>query len=195
MGLQSNQSGGNGVFLSITNGKLVRQFKQPTDKSVKRTNKMGREVHEEFYDSLTGYISDIKTKESEYGKFWVVILKDDKYTYFLEMKYSSGYAVSFLKALPNVSFSELVTLTPKLTIDGDKKSSVVFINQNGVGLKHYWNKANPGELPPLKQIKIKGVLTYDDSERMEYLEEYVKSNILPMIKPVLSDYNENDTPF
>jgi len=195
MGLQSNQSGGNGVFLSITNGKLVRQFKQPTDKSVKRTNKMGREVHEEFYDSLTGYISDIKTKESEYGKFWVVILKDDKYTYFLEMKYSSGYAVSFLKALPNVSFSELVTLTPKLTIDGDKKSSVVFINQNGVGLKHFWNKANPGELPPLKQIKIKGVLTYDDSERMEYLEEYVKSNILPMIKPVLSDYNENDTPF
>jgi predicted DNA-binding transcriptional regulator AlpA len=194
MGLQSNQSG-NGVFLSITNGKLVRQYKQPTDKSVSRVNKVGKEVHEEFYDSLTGYISDIKTKESDYGKFWVVSVKDDKYTYFLEMKYSSGYAVSFLKALPNVSFSELVTLTPKLTIDGDKKSSVVFINQNGVGLKHFWNKANPGELPQLKQIKVKGVSTWDDTERMEYLEEYVKSNILPMIKPVLSDYNENDTPF
>ncbi len=195
MGLQSNSGSGNGVFLSITNGKLVRQFKQPTDKSVKRTNKMGREVHEEFYDSLTGYISDIKTKESEYGKFWVIALKDKETTYFLEMKYSSGYAVSFLKALPNVSFSELVTLTPKLTIDGDKKSSVLFINQNGVGLKHFWNKANPGELPQLKQIKVKGVSTWDDTERMEYLEEYVKSNILPMIKPVLSDYNENDTPF
>ena len=194
MGLQSNQSS-NGVFLSITNGKLVRQFKQPTDKSVSRVNKVGKEVHEEFYDSLTGFISDIKTKESDYGKFWVVSVKDDKHTYFLEMKYSSGYAVSFLKALPNVSFSELVTLTPKLTIDGDKKSSVVFINQNGVGLKHFWNKANPGELPQLKQIKVKGVSTWDDTERMEYLEEYVKSNILPMIKPVLSDYNENDTPF
>ena len=195
MGLQSNQSGGNGVFLSITNGKLVRQFKQPTDKSVKRTNKMGREVHEEFYDSLTGYISDIKTKESEYGKFWVVILKDDKYTYFLEMKYSSGYAVSFLKALPNVSFSELVTLTPKLTIDGDKKSSVVFINQNGVGLKHFWNKANPGDLPQLKQIKVKGVNVWDDSDRMLYLENYIKDSILPLIKPVLQDFNEDDTPF
>ncbi len=195
MGLQSNSGSGNGVFLSITNGKLVRQFKQPTDKSVSRVNKVGKEVHEEFYDSLTGFISDIKTKESDYGKFWVVSVKDDKYTYFLEMKYSSGYAVSFLKALPNVSFSEVVTLTPKLTIDGDKKSSVVFINQNGVGLKHFWNKANPGELPQLKQIKVKGVATWDDTERMEYLEEYVKSNILPMIKPVLSDYNENDTPF
>jgi len=194
MGLQSNQSG-NGVFLSITNGKLVRQFKQPTDKSVSRVNKMGKEVHEEFYDSLTGFISDIKTKESDYGKFWVVSVKDDKHTYFLEMKYSSGYAVSFLKALPNVSFSEVVTLTPKLTIDGDKKSSVVFINQNGVGLKHFWNKANPGELPQLKQIKVKGVNVWDDSDRMLYLENFVKDSILPLIKPVLQDFNEDDTPF
>ena len=194
MGLQSNTNG-NGVFLSITNGKLVRQFKQPTDKSVSRVNKMGREVHEEFYDSLSGYITDIKTKESDYGKFWVVSVKDQEFTYFIELKYSSGYAVSFLKALPNVSFSNVVTLTPKLTIDGDKKSSVLFINQNGVGLKHYWNKANPGELPQLKQIKVKGVTTWDDTERMEYLEEYVKNNILPMIKPVLQDYNEDSTPF
>jgi hypothetical protein len=194
MGLQSNTNG-NGVFLSITNGKLVRQFKQPTDKSVKRINKLGREVHEEFYDSLSGYITDIKTKESEYGKFWVVTVKDQEFTYFIELKYSSGYAVSFLKALPNVSFSNVVTLTPKLTIDGDKKSSVLFINQHGVGLKHYWNKAKPGELPQLKQIKVKGVTTWDDTERMEYLEEYVKNNILPMIKPVLSDYTEDSTPF
>lgn len=195
MGLQSNSGGGNVVFLSITNGKLVRQFKQPTDKSVKRTNKVGKEVHEEFYDSLSGFITDIKTKESEYGKFWVISLKDGSTTYNLETKYSSGYAVSFLKALPNVSFSEVVTLTPKLTIDGDKKSSVLFINQNGVGLKHYWTKADPKQLPQLKQIKVKGVATWDDTERMEYLEDYVKSNILPLIKPVLSDVNEDDTPF
>jgi len=46
MGLQSNQ--GSGVFLSISNGKLVRQFKQATDHSVSRVNKAGKEVHEEF---------------------------------------------------------------------------------------------------------------------------------------------------
>ena len=193
MGLQSNTNG-NGVFLSITNGKLVRQFKQPTDKSVKRTNKMGREVHEEFYDSLTGYISDIKTKESEYGKFWVVILKDDKYTYFLEMKYSSGYAVSFLKALPNVSFSNVVTLTPKLTIDGDKKSSVLFINQNGPAIKHFFTKDNPNGMPPLEKIKVKGVDTWDDTKRMEFLEDFVKSHILSNISS-LPEVSEEEAPF
>jgi hypothetical protein len=193
MGLQSNQS--NGVFLSITNGKLVRQFKQPTDKTVTRTNKMGREVHEEFYDSLSGHITDVKTKESEYGKFWVISVKDNSNTYFLEVKYSSGYAVSFLKALPNVSLSEVVTLTPKLNIDGEKKSSVIFLNQNGTPIKHYWNKENPKDLPQLKKIKVKGQETWDDTDRMEYLEDYVKSYILPKVKPVLSDYNEDDTPF
>ena len=94
MGLQSNQ--GSGVFLSISNGKLVRQFKSPTEHSVSRVNKAGKEVHEEFYDSLIGQIKDLKTKESEYGKFWVITVSDGSINYFLEMKYSSGYSVSFL---------------------------------------------------------------------------------------------------
>jgi len=175
MGLQNNQSAG--VFLQITNGKLVRQFKQATERSIARVNKLGREVHEEFYDSLTGYVTDIKTKDSEYGKFWVVTVKDDEGQYFLEMKYSSGYAVSFLKALPNANINEKMTITPKLMIDGDKKQSVVFINQNGAGLKHFWTKDNPRELPQMKKVKVKGVETWDDTDRMEYLENYIINNI------------------
>jgi hypothetical protein len=190
MGL--NQSQSKGVFLSITNGKLVRQFASPTEKSVSRVNKMGREVHEEFYDSLSGYLTDLKTKESEYGKFWVITIKDDSVYYNLEMKYSSGYATSFLKTLPNANLSEVVDITPKLIIDGDKKQSVIFISQNGKGLKHYWTKDNPRELPPLKKIKVKGVETWDDTDRMDYLEEYVKLSILPKIKPTLQDVNEGD---
>ena len=55
--------------------------------------------------------------------------------------------------------------------------------------------ANPGELPDLKKIKVKGKDTWDDSERLEFLEEYVKNTILPKIKPVLQDVSEEDTPF
>ena len=193
MGL--NQSQSKGVFLTITNGKLVRQYPTPTEKSVARINKMGREVHEEFYDSLSGYITDVKTRESEYGKSWVIVVKDEQTFYNLECGFSSGYAMSFLKALPNAKLQELVTLSPKLIIDGDKKQSVLFISQNGNGMKHYWTKANPGELPDLKKIKVKGKDTWDDSERLEFLEEYVKNTILPKIKPVLQDVSEEDTPF
>jgi hypothetical protein len=190
MGL--NQSQSKGVFLSITNGKLVRQMPSPTEKSIARVNKLGREVHEEFYDSLSGYISDIKTKEGDYGKFWVVTIKDGSTYYNLEMKYSSGYATSFLKTLPNADLSEVVAITPKLIIDGDKKQSVVFISQNGKGLKHYWTKDTPRELPPMVKVKVRGVDTWDDTDRMVYLDNFVKDNILPKIKPTLSDVNEGD---
>jgi hypothetical protein len=194
MGL--NQSQSKGVFLSITNGKLVRQFASPTEKSVSRVNKMGREVHEEFYDSLSGYLTDLKTKESEYGKSWVITIKDDSVYYNLEMKYSSGYATSFLKALPNANLSEVINITPKLMIDGDKKQSVIFISQNGKGLKHFWTKDTPRELPPMVKVKVRGVDTWDDTDRMVYLENYIKDNILPKVKPTLQDVIEGeDTPF
>jgi len=195
MGLQNSQSE-SVIFLQISNGKIVRQVKTKTDNSVSRVNKLGREVHELFYDSITGVISDITTRESEYGKSWVVSIKSEGKLYKLEFNYSSGYATTFLKALPNVSFGDIVTLSPKLIIDGDKKKSVLFISQDGKGLKHFFTKDNPNGLPDLKKIKIKGKESWDDSDRMEFLEQYVKENILPMIKSDLQDAIEGqEVPF
>jgi hypothetical protein len=193
MGLNNSQQGV--VFLAISNGKIVRQFKEKTEKSVSRVNKVGREVHEEFYDSLTGFLKDINTKESEYGKFWVVKMEADGKLFQIEFNYSGGYATSFLKALPNVALSASFTISPKLTIDGDKKMSVLFINQNSAGVKHYFTKDNPNGMPDLTKIKVKGKDTWDDSERMEFLESYVKNNIIPNIKSQLSDVTEDETPF
>jgi hypothetical protein len=191
MGLNQSQSE-SVIFLQIANGKIVRQVKTKTENSVSRVNKLGREVHELFYDSITGEISDIATRESEYGKSWVVSIKSEGKLYKLEFNYSSGYATTFLKALPNVSFGHPVTLSPKLIIDGDKKKSVLFISQDGKGLKHYFTKDNPNGLPDLKKIKIKGKESWDDSDRMEFLEQYVKDNILPMIKSDLQDSIEGE---
>jgi hypothetical protein len=191
MGLQNSQNDSL-IFLQIANGKIVRQSKTPVDGSVSRINKLGREVYELFYDSLTGIIKDITTRESDYGKSWIVKVNSDGKNYQLEFNYSSGYATTFLKALPNVSFGNLVTLSPKLIIDGDKKKSVLFISQDGRGLKHYFTKDNPNGLPDLKKIKIKGKESWDDSDRMEFLEQYVQNNIIPMLKPQLQDSIEGE---
>jgi hypothetical protein len=191
MGLNQSQSE-SVIFLQIANGKIVRQVKSAQEGSVSRVNKLGREVHELFYDSITGVITDVITRESEYGKSWVVSIKSEGKLYKLEFNYSSGYATTFLKALPNVSFGSNVTLSPKLIIDGDKKKSVLFISQDGKGLKHFFTKDNPNGLPDLKKIKIKGKESWDDSDRMEFLEQYVKDNILPMIKSDLQDSIEGE---
>jgi hypothetical protein len=193
MGLNNSQNQSMS-FLSIANGKIVRQFKEKTEKSVSRVNKMGREVHEEFYDSLTGFLKDVSTKESEYGKFWVIKMESDQILYQIEFNYSGGYSTSFLKALPNVDLTKQFTIAPKLTIDGDKKKSVMFINQNG-GIKHYFTRDNPNGMPDLQKVKIKGKETWDDSDRMEFLEQYVQNYILPKIKSQISDVTEEEVPF
>ena len=191
MGLNNNQS--SSIYLQISNGKLVRSFSSPTPKSVSRTNKVGKEVHEEFYDSLTGYVKGISTKETEYGKFWVINVNDGESDYTLSTNYSGGYAVSFLKAIPNADLSRMMTITPKIMVDGDKRNSVMFINQDGKGLKHYWTKDNPGQLPNLEKIKIKGKDTWDDTKRLEYLETFVKDLFNAKGEPA-SAFDE-DTPF
>jgi hypothetical protein len=191
MGLNNNQS--SSIYLQISNGKLVRSFSSPTPKSVSRTNKVGKEVHEEFYDSLTGYVKGISTKETEYGKFWVINVNDGESDYTLSTNYSGGYAVSFLKAIPNADLSRVMTITPRIMVDGDKRNSVMFINQDGKGLKHYWTKDNPGQLPNLEKIKIKGKDTWDDTKRLEYLENFVKDLFNSKVEPASAV--DEDTPF
>ena len=63
-----------------------------------------------------------------------------------------------------------------------------FINQGGKSLKWAFTKENPNGIPSLKKIKIKGVEQWDDSDLMEFLEEMVKNQILPKVKPA----EEND---
>jgi hypothetical protein len=174
----------NAIFLSIADGKIVRQFKNPTANSKERTTKTGKVVHEEKYDYVEGIITSVNTRENEYGKFWNITINDGGEEYIIQFNFSGGTASAFLKTLPNVDLSKPVKLTPKQTIENDKKKSTLFINQNGNALKWFWNKDNQGELPQLKKVKVKGKEQWDDSDMMEYLENYVNENIKPQLGKV-----------
>lgn len=170
------------AFFTIGNGKICRQFKQPTETSISRVNMNGKTVHEEFYDFIDGVITAIEAKESTYGKQWSITLMDSDETQVLQMNYSGGYAAAFLKTLPNVNLTEKVKIIPKLTIEGEKKKTTLFVSQHGQALKHYYTKDNPNGLPELKKIKIKGKPAWDDSDLMEFLEQMVYTKIIPQLK-------------
>jgi hypothetical protein len=170
------------AFYSITDGRICRTFKSATSKSIERVNKMGKIVHEEFSDGLSGRIIDIKTKDHpDYGKFWLITLKDGNWSGVVQIKYSSGYASAFLKMLPNIDLSKDVTIVPKMTIDGDKKKASLFIMQDGIPLKHFYTKDNNNGLPQMKKIKVKGKETWDDTEMMEFLEKMVFTEVVPQL--------------
>ena len=194
----------NAAYYNISNGKICQSFKAMVEGATERTTQTGKIVFEKFYDFIDGVITGIETRENEFGKQWVVSLLDQEtgQTQSLQFNYSSGYAAAFLKALPNVDLSKKVKITPKLTIEGDKKKTTVFINQGGQACKWYFTKDNPNGLPELNQVKVKGKLTWDDSDCMEFLEDMVKNTILPKLSkqpaaaPVVNaDALEEDAPF
>ena len=184
------------IYLTISDGKICRRVKSPTVNSVERHTKDGKLVNEEFYTGWRGQITAIETRESDYGKEWIVSIKDNDGMAQLSFKYSSGYASSFLKALPNVNLASEVTITPKVTIEGEKKRTTIFLNQNGNPVKWYYTKDNQNGCPGLKQVKVKGVMTWDDSDMMEFLEQMVKEKMSKVVNVAISDSDDlEELPF
>lgn len=178
MSLQERQQG-NVVFLTISQGKFVRRVDESTPGAISRTNKVGKVVHELFYTSLIGHIKDVTTKETDYGKFWVVkvVSPGSEQVYHIDINYASGYAFTFLKALPNVDLQQNVEISPALIQDGEYTNSVIFLKQGGVPVKHYFTKANPNGMPERERIKVKGKETSDNTNQMEFLEKFVKNQV------------------
>jgi len=173
----------NTTFLSIGDGKITRRVKSPTTKSRERTLKNGNTIHEEIYDYIEGFITDIKVYQHEqYGKFWNVYMTDDTgETYCLQMNYSGGYSSAFLKILPNVDIKEKVKISPTMKVIDGKKKVGLFINQDGHALKHFYTKDNPNDLPQMRKVRVKGQDVWDDTDMMEFLESMVKTDIIPKI--------------
>jgi hypothetical protein len=172
----------NAIFLTISNGQICKKVPKPTNISKERINKNGAYVNEEFYKGWKGQITAIELREhKEYGKFWNVTLTDEQGDAVLQMKYSSGYSTAFLKMLPNVDLKSDVIITPKLTIEGDKKKTSLFITQHGQPIKWFYTRDNPDGLPELKKIRVKGQDVWDDSDIAEFLEKMVNTDIVPKL--------------
>jgi len=178
MGLE-NRQGGN--FITILGGKFCQRVTEGTEGALKRTNKIGNVVFEKFYDNFTGKLVDITTRDGDYGKSWNFMFQDKGEVYTLQLSYSNSFSTAFLKMLPNVDLTKEMKVSPKTQeVDGKRKSSL-FINQDGKALKHAYTRDNPNGMPDMKQTKVKGVVVWDDTERLEWLEKMVEKDIKPKL--------------
>lgn len=173
MGL--NKHGDGGIFLGIADGKLVQQHKEAVkDVTATRTTKTGKTVHEEKFDYIEGVLTSIKTKENDYGKQYVLGVQDGDDKFYINISYSSRYATSFLKALPNIDITKPVKLMPWSMADKNdatKKITGITMWQNGEKIAPFYTKEDPKGLPEMKKVKLKGKDTWDSFEMDTFLEE------------------------
>lgn len=176
----ANREGGK--YFNIMDGKFTIRVQEGTPGAVARVNKKGVTVHEVHHDSFEAKLVDIRTKDSPYGKNWEFDFQDGGEIYTLQLSFSNSYATAFLKILPNIDLTKPMKLQPSAKKDADGKTkSSLFVSQDGVTLKHAYTKDNPNGLPNMEQIMVKGVPTWDDTKRLEFLQAMVEKDIKPKL--------------
>lgn len=178
MGLET-KTGGN--YITILGGKFCQRVQEGTEGAITRVNKIGNTVHEKFYDSFTGKLVDIYTKEGDYGKTWNFVFQDKADPYTLQLSYSNSFSTALLKILPNVDLTKEIKLSPSVKeVDGKNRSSL-FINQGSQPLKHAYTREKPNGMPDMEQITVNGKLVWDDTKRLDFLENMVNTQIIPKL--------------
>lgn len=192
MGLK--KTGSAGTWLSLAEGKFRL--------------KTGDNSYEE-YAIVEGRVADIRFVDKEYQgskyRAVVVTLTDGMDRYSFSVSMSSGYARQLLYKLATADLTQPVELQPTYSeIDG-KKVSGMFVTQGGRPCRQKWTKENPGDMPPMKAVEVKGRKIYDDSEQLAFIEKYVATEMLPVIQsatesgdveaPVAAEVQDDDVPF
>lgn len=191
MALENRQKG---KYITILGGKFSQKVDENTEGAVMRTNKLGKNVWELFYDSFTGQLTGISIKDSnDYGKTWNFHFVDEGEEYHIQLSYSNSYAKALLKMLPNIDVSKPFTLSPSLKMVDGKNQSSLFVYQDGNPIKHAYTKDTP-DYPKMKKIKVKGKESWDDSDQLDFLLEMVNRDIMPKLDqaPIENTKDEAD---
>jgi hypothetical protein len=188
-GVKSNDSDGKRIYLTLMDGKFVQRVKEKTKTSRERAltkgDNEGKIVHEETFTEICGAFISAKVETSsnpKYGKSWDFVFdcstEDEEIEVHFKVPYSSGYANNILFKLPNIDLSQDVSLNSYAFNDPDTKKRIVGVSvRQGVNFDYKvpnaYSKDEPNGLPNMEKVKVKGVDVWDDTKRLEFLEEMV----------------------
>lgn len=186
----SLQKGSGSNFISTFEGNFVTKVPEGTEGAVARKNKNGITVHELHFNTFVGLVTSIVKKDSDYGFQWEIGLFADK-PYVLNLPFSGGMTVSLFTRMVNTDLSKKVLigiLNSKGTDDKMRTFFWMYSNPRFEGGKWvgekvlpFWSKENKNGLPQMVKVKIKGKDAWDDTEQMEYIENYLAEHIVPTL--------------
>jgi hypothetical protein len=174
------------IYYNVMNGKVVRSYgkvkpEQEIEGLTARINKKQDTVYEVNHDAVSGRIKSIGLIEStDYGDKLELVLTDFEEESNVQMMFSGNYAKSFMMRMHNINPTQDITIVPYSFVDREtgKTRTGLTIYQGGLEAENKitptWTKDNPGELPTLEKIKVKGKETWDDSKQLEFLTKELK---------------------
>jgi hypothetical protein len=103
MAVGNEQGGSPKMYLGLYEGRFVRKHKTPIEGVTEtRSNKQGDLVHEQYFNFISGTITDIelKTPKPEYQTYGVtclITIEDGEEKVCLQVKLLSGYFINFVQ--------------------------------------------------------------------------------------------------
>jgi hypothetical protein len=187
MGLTQNS---HKIFLTVADGKLVQKVDKDTPGAISYEKEDKTVIYQLKHSGIEGFLIGVNVTEKEFNgkkvKQFNFDIEDSGQVYQLQIKYSSGYSTSLLKALlnPDVNLALPVKITPWAKTVNDKKKTSMYLSQNGEDIKWYFTKETPNGLPEMKKVRISGEDKWDDYDMMQYFEAQIKSEIIPNLPKV-----------
>lgn len=174
------------TYVGIKEGKLV----------VKQLDKTLKE-----YKAIEGTIRKVVFNQEEYegnkfekAKFYINAVGE---MLILQMRTDSGYFRGLCNSLRSSNnIKEMLEIQPYFSKQDGKPKTTCFVIQNGVALKHFFNKNNLGDFPQLETHDFKGKIMYDGSKQIEYWKNWLTqtfSETIEMPNPILKQALEIDT--
>lgn len=166
----------------ISDGKIIQKLKDKTETSMSRTNKMGVLVHEAWHDAFEGHLTNIITKDSDFGTQWLFEFKDGDDTVIITADYDKRYARTLLVRLlnPALDFSKQIKIKPYKFTPPDKDKDIT-----GVALFQGDVKIEPGvsqeSIPAPIELVVKKIKTWDYTKQMEWFEQQIIEKVLPKL--------------
>lgn len=193
MGL-TNLYRANVQYVHMFDGKFAVTCDKDCPGAKPRTNKLGNQVYELFYDTLSGAINNIILRDTDYGKEWQISIADGNTTFRLGIPLRSRHANGVLFRLGNIDFDLPVELHSGKFVDQKTGNEIGFttVYQGGEKIPLCWTKDKPGDLPPLEFVKTKLEEKWDDTKRLEFLIDYVEKTIQPKLQTISDPSNATD---
>jgi len=194
----------NAIYLKISDGKVRRKANEGEEGVTSRTLTIDgetRTLFEKVYNSVSGNITAIyKSEHEQYGVSWSIVLVDGDETYSVQISETSRYFQSFAMLIPNIDFSQKLTIKPySIAVKGKEyKNQGITIYQNGNkvanfyktydpetkkstpknGLEKFdWDKAVKKSQKDILKIQIREFFSDSMEKYVEELKEYIDSKV------------------
>ena len=134
----------NGRYLNIVGGKLAQKVNEGTEGSVRRDYELKDGTKgtkwEINYKNLTGFITEMLFKQTEFGEMFSIKIEMDGEVDLLTLNTDSKYFSDFARKLPNIDLSKQVTMNPfDFEADGKKLRGLSIVQEGEKVKDHYFD--------------------------------------------------------